>query len=130
MGGKPLNYFTYRRFKGKGIDGAFNLKYGTIITENGGFLYTQDGRCICAVTSENGWQHFRTDTPEGEQRQAMIDRLYRYYESGQGDSGEDFAPEKWPGAVNLYWKNLIRTMRTPQLEEFYKERLGEPPICT
>lgn len=130
MGGKTLNYFTYRRFKGNGIDGAFNLKYGTIVTEAGGFLYTQDGRCICAVTSENGWQHFRPDTPEGEHRQAMIDRLYRYYESGQGDSGEDFAPEKWPGKVNLYWKNLIRTMRTPQLEAFYKERIGEPPICT
>ena len=129
MGGKTLNYFTYRRFKGKGIDGAFNLKYGTIVTEDGGFLYTQDGRCICAVTSENGWQHFRPDTPEGRCRQAMIDRLYRYYESGRGDSGEDFAPEKWPGAVNLYWKNLIRTMRTPQLEAFYKERIGEPPIC-
>ena len=124
-----MNYFTYRRFKGNGIDGAFNLKYGTIVTENGDFLYTQDGRCICAVTSENGWQHFRSDTPEGEHRQAMIDRLYRYYESGQGDYGEDFSPEKWPGAVNLYWKNLIRTMRTPQLEAFYKERIGEPPIC-
>ena len=129
MGGKTLNYFTYRRFKNKGIDGSFNLKYGTIVTEYRGFLYTQDGRCICAVTSENGWQHFRPDTPEGEHRQAMIGRLCRYYESGQGDSGEDFSPEKWPGAVNLYWKNLIRTMRTPQLEAFYKERIGEPPIC-
>ena len=125
-----MNYFTYRRFKGNGIDGSFNLKYGTIVTGDGDFLYTQDGRCICAVTSENGWQHFRQDTPEGEHRQAMIGRLYRYYESGRGDSGEDFSPEKWPGAVNLYWKNLIRTMRTPQLEAFYKERIGEPPICT
>ena len=124
-----MNYFTYRRFKGNGIDGAFNLKYGTIVTEDGGFLYTQDGRCICAVTSENGWGHFRPNTPEGKYRQAMIERLYRYYEDGQGDLGEDFSTEKWPGAVNLYWKNLIRTMRTPQLEVFYKERIGEPPIC-
>ena len=23
-----------------------------------------------------------------------------------------------------------RAMRTPQLEAFYKERIGEPPICT
>ncbi len=124
-----MNYFTYRRFKGNGIDGAFNLKYGTIVTEDGGFLYTHDGRCICAVTSENGWQHFRPDTPEGKYRQAMIERLYRYYEDGRGDSAADFEPEKWPGKVNLYWKNLIRTMQTPELEEFYKERLGEPPIC-
>ena len=124
-----MNYFTYRRFKGKGIDGAFNVKYGTIVREERDFLYTQDGRCICAVTSENGWQHFRPDTPEGKYRQAMIERLYRYYEDGRGDSAADFEPEKWPGKVNLYWKNLIRTMRTPQLEAFYKERIGEPPIC-
>lgn len=129
MGGKTLDYFTYRRFKGKGIDGAFNVKYGTIVREERDFLYTQDGRCICAVTSENGWQHFRPDTPEGKYRQAMIERLYRYYEDGRGDSAADFEPEKWPGKVNLYWKNLIRTMRTPQLEAFYKERIGEPPIC-
>ena len=129
MGGKTLNYFTYRRFKGKGIDGAFNLKYGTIVMEDGGFLYTQDGRCICAATSENGWGHFRPITPEGEYRQAMIERLYRYYEDGRGDSAADFEPEKWLGKVNLYWKNLIRTMQTPELEAFYKERLGEPPVC-
>lgn len=124
-----MEYVVHRRFRGKGIDGDFNLPFGTVVMEDGGFLRMADGRCICAVTSENGWQHFRPDTPEGEQRQAMIDRLYRYYESGQGDSEEDFSPEKWTGAVNLYWKNLIRTMRTPQLEAFYKERIGEPPIC-
>lgn len=124
-----MYYITYRRFKSKGIDGSFNLKYGTIVTEDGGFLYTQDGRCICAVTSENGWQHFRPDTPEGEHRQAMIDRLFRYYESGQGDSAADFEPEKWPGKVNLYWKNLIRTMPTSELEAFYKERIGDLPVC-
>lgn len=124
-----MNYFTYRRFKGKGIDGAFNLKYGTIVTEDGDFLYAQDGRCICAVTSENGWQHFRPDTLEGEYRQEMLNRLYRYYEDGRGDSAADFAPEKWPGKVNLYWKNLIRTMPTQELEAFYKERIGDLPVC-
>lgn len=124
-----MYYITYKRFKGKGIEGAFNLPYGTVVTEDGGFLYTQDGRCICAATSENGWGHFRPNTPEGEYRQAMIERLYRYYADGRGDSAADFEPEKWPGKVNLYWKNLIRTMSTLDLEAFYKERLGEPPVC-
>lgn len=120
-----MEYVVYRRFKAEGIDGAFNLKYGTTVTEGGGFLFATDGRRICAVTSENGWEHFRPNTPEGAYRQEMLNRLYRHYEKRGG--GCDFDPEKWAGAENLYWKNLLRTMATPELEAFYKARLGEPP---
>ena len=60
-----MEYIVYRRFKAEGIDGAFNLRYGTTVTERGGFLFAADGRRICAVTSENGWEHFRPNTPEG-----------------------------------------------------------------
>lgn len=120
-----MEYVVYRRFKAEGIDGAFNLKYGTTVTEDGGFLFAADGRRICAVTSENGWEHFRPNTPEGAYRQEMLNRLYRHYEKHGG--GCDFAPEKWADAENLYWKNLLRTMATPELEAFYKARLGEPP---
>ena len=120
-----MEYITYKRFKGKGIAGDFNLRHGTIVTENGGFLHAPDGRGICAVTSENGWEHFRPNTPEGAYRQEMLDRLYRYFE--KHESASDFDPEKWAGAVNLYWKNLLRTMNTPELEALYKARLGTPP---
>lgn len=120
-----MEYVVYRRFKAEGIDGAFNLKYGTTVTEGGGFLFATDGRRICAVTSENGWEHFRPNTPEGAYRQEMLNRLYRHYEKHGG--GCDFDPEKWAGAENLYWKNLLRIMATPELEAFYKARLGEPP---
>lgn len=120
-----MEYIVYRRFKAEGIDGAFNLKYGTTVNEAGGFLFASDGRRICAVTSENGWEHFRPNTPEGAYRQEMLNRLYQHYEKHGG--GCDFDPEKWAGAENLYWKNLLRTMTTPELEAFYKARLGEPP---
>lgn len=120
-----MEYTVYRRFRGKGIAGDFNLRHGTLVTERGGFLFAADGRCICAVTSENGWGHFRPNTPEGAYRQKMLDGLYRYY--GRHESASDFDPEKWPGAENLYWKNLLRTMTTPELEAFYKGRLGQPP---
>lgn len=119
-----MEYFTYRRFKGKGIGGEFNIRYGTIVTERDGFIHASDGRVICAATSENGWEHFRPNTPEGEYRQELLEKLYRFYEKNGG--GEDFDPEKWPGAENLYWKNLLRTMTTENLTAFYKERLGEP----
>ena len=118
-----MDYITYKRFRGNGIDGFFNLRFGTIVHAVDGFLFEQDGRCICAVTSENGWGHFRPNTPEGEHRQEMLDELYRHYESGAGDAA-DFDEENWPGAVNLYWKNLLRTMPTDRLEQYHRERCG------
>ena len=48
-----MEYITYKRFKTTGIDGIFNLSYGTVVNEVNGFLYANDGRRICAVTSEN-----------------------------------------------------------------------------
>ena len=34
-----MEYVVYRRFKAEGIDGAFNLRYGTTVTERDGFLF-------------------------------------------------------------------------------------------
>lgn len=119
-----MEYIVHKRFKGKGIGGHFNLPYGTICTATGGFIHAPDGRGVCAVTSENGWEHFHPNTEEGHRRHRMLERLYRYYAGGA--HGEDFDESKWPGAVNLYWKNLLRTMPTDKLTAYYAERLGEP----
>lgn len=120
-----MEYITYKRFKAKGIDGMFNLPYGTVVKEVSGFLYTNDGLRICAVTSENGWEHFRPNTSEGAYRQKLLDKLYQYYTHGCHSS--DFDPAKWPREINHYWKNLLRTMPTSKLTAYYRERLGEPP---
>jgi len=116
----PVEYITFRRFKTKGIDGEFNLSYGTIVMKRAGMLYAPDGRCICAATSENGWNHFRPNTSEGAHRQRMLDRLFCYY--ALHPNSEDFAPRMWERATNLYWKNLLRTMPTNKLETLYKTR--------
>lgn len=122
-----MEYIVYKRFKDKGLDGSFNLRYGTVVEERGGYLFAPDGRRICAATSENGWGHFRQNTPEGAFRQAMLDRLYRHYERNPEFTAEDFDPAKWPEADNTYWKSLLRTMQTEKLTAFYRARLGEPP---
>lgn len=122
-----MEYITYKRFKGKGIAGDFNLRHGTIVTENGVFLHAPDGRGICAVTSENGWEHFRPNTPAGAYRQKLLDKLYKFYTSGKGDAAADFTAEHFPDADNYYWKNILRTMATPDLTAFYTARLGKPP---
>ena len=117
-----MKYIVYRRFKSEGIDGAFNLRYGTLVTERDGFLFTADGRKICAATSENGWEHFRPNTPEGAYRQEMLAALYQWY--NKNGCGDDFADEKWPNIENGYWKNRLRTASTERLRQIYFKKFG------
>jgi hypothetical protein len=122
---KRMEYIVYKRFRGNGIDGAFNLRYGTVVSEIEGFLFAADGRRICAATSENGWEHFRPNTQEGAERQKMLNDLYRWYRKNGCD--EDFTDDKWPGQENGYWKNRLRTASTKQLEKIYQEKFGGTP---
>lgn len=122
-----MEYIVYKRFREKGLEGEFNLPYGTVCEERGGYLFAPDGRRVCAATSENGWGHFRQNTAEGAYRQAMLDRLYRYYAKKPDAAVKDLDPEKFPGAQNTYWKSLLRTMPTEELTAFYRARLGKPP---
>ena len=120
-----MEYIVYKRFRGHGIDGEFNIRYGTVVTERDGFLFATDGRKICATTSENGWEHFRPNTQEGAERQRMLNDLYRWYT--KNGCGEDFTDEKWPGQENWYWKNRLRTASTERLEKIYQEKFGGTP---
>lgn len=117
-----MEYIVYRRFRGKGIDGEFNLRYGTVVSEIEGVLFASDDRRICVATSENGWEHFRQNTPEGAMRQQMLERLYCWY--AKNGCGDDFADEKWPGQQNGYWKNRLRTASTERLEQIYAEKFA------
>ena len=125
MGSKHMEYIAYKRFHGVGIDGRFNLRYGTAVTEDGGFLIAPDGRRICAAASENGWAQFRPNTQEGAKRQKMLNDLYRWYT--KNGCGEDFTDDKWPGQENGYWKNRLRTASTERLEKIYQEKFGGTP---
>ena len=117
-----MDYIVYKRFRGKGIGGDFNLPYGTVVAEHNGFLSAPDGRQICAVTSENGWDHFRPNTYEGAYRQEMLAALYQWY--NKNGCGDDFADEKWPNIENGYWKNRLRTASTERLRQIYFEKFG------
>ena len=119
-----MDYITYKRFKGKSISGEVNIPYGTILQEHEKFLYL-NGKPICCVTSENGWEHFRPLTNEGKYRQDMLEKLYHWYE--KHGCGEDFVDELWPGQENGYWKNRLRTASTERLEKIYQEKFGGTP---
>lgn len=124
-----MEYIVHKRFNGKGIGGDFNLPYGTVVAEHNGFLSTSDGRQICAATSENGWRHFRPNTPEGAHRQALIDRLRKFYESPRAASvfEKDIYYRDLAPGDNDYWLHLLRTMETSRLEKLYTLRIGGTP---
>ena len=113
-----MDYITYRRFKGKSLSGDVNIPYGTILQEHDGMLYL-NSKMVCYATSENGWNHFRPLTDEGQRRQETLEKLYR--------CGEDFTDEKWPGQENGYWKNRLRTASTERLKQIYFEKFGVMP---
>lgn len=113
-----MRYTTYKRFHAAGIDGNFNIRTGEKLEERDGYLYYEERR-VCAVTSENGWEHFRPDTVVAAHRQQMLEALYRYYER-TGTAGE---LEARPGE-NSYWKNILRTMPTEGLEVLYAAKAG------
>lgn len=119
-----MDYITYKRFKGKSLSGEVNIPFGTVLRERGGFLYLGEKQ-ICCVTSENGWEHFRPDTDEGQMRQAILEKLYRWY--AKHGCSEDFADELWPGQENGYWKNRLRTASTERLKQIYFEKFGVIP---
>lgn len=121
-----MDYVVTRRFRGTGIGGAFNLPYGTVCHLVGEYITAPDGRTVCTRTSENAYGYFRPNTEEGRRRAILLAGLYRYYERGPGDAADDFDPAKWPGAENLYWRHLLRTMPTDRLTAWYRDRLGEP----
>lgn len=124
-----MEYIVYKRFNERGIGGDFNLPYGTICKEERGFLFAPDGRQICAAKSENGWRHFRPNTPEGAHRQALIDRLEKFYRSKAAApyfEGDIYYQKLKPGD-NDYWLYLLRTMETSRLEKLYTLRIGGTP---
>ena len=124
-----MDYIVYKRFKGKGIGGDFNLPYGTVVAEHNGFLSASDGRQICAVTSENGWEHFRPNTTECEYRQAMLDRLTKFSRSKAAAPyfDGDIYYRELATEENDHWLHLLRTMETSRLKNLYTLRIGGTP---
>lgn len=121
-----MNYTTHKRFKAKGIDGGFNIPFGAELECQGGFL-CYDGKRVCRAESENGYEHFHPDTPEGNSRYAMVTALADYYR--QGENIDDVYYREFEPQENDYWLHILRTMDTARLTALCFKRLGGIP-CT
>ena len=68
-----MRYIVTRRFRGKAICGEVNLPYGTTCEEHDGILVLEDGRKLCADTSQNAYDYFsRDDDGNGLERGKLV----------------------------------------------------------
>ena len=68
-----MRYIVIRRFRGKAICGEVNLPYGTTCEEHDGILVLEDGRKLCANTSQNAYDYFsRDDDGMGLERGKLV----------------------------------------------------------
>ena len=76
-----MRYIVTRRFRGKAICGVVNLPYGTACDTQDGYLILDDGRRLCAVTSQNAYDHFsRDDDGLGKERGKLVQDIRRTLE--------------------------------------------------
>ena len=71
-----MRYIVTRRFRGRAICGAVNLPYGTTCEEHDGILVLEDGRKLCADTSQNAYDYFsRDDDGHGLERGKLVEEI-------------------------------------------------------
>lgn len=76
-----MRYIVTRRFRGKAICGEVNLPYGTTCEEHDGILILEDGRKLCADTSQNAYDYFsRDDDGMGRERGTLVYDIRRTLE--------------------------------------------------
>ena len=76
-----MRYIVTNRFKGQAICGAVNLPYGTACETQDGYLVLAGGRRLCAVASQNAYDHFsRDDDGLGKERGKLVQDIRRTLE--------------------------------------------------
>lgn len=73
-------FIARRRARFDGIDGKVNIPYGTVLSNQGGFLIHQNKR-VCTVSSHNALDYFvQDDDGAGDLRGKLVDRIQRCLE--------------------------------------------------
>lgn len=118
-------YIAHKTFYKDAICGQILISKGAILQEYKGYLFFNK-KLICSATSENAWEYFHLNTPEGEWRYRVYSTLEEYIENG----GDITIPQEWRAKNrNQYWKNLIRTAPNDLLKQFLQEaNLNIPEI--
>lgn len=95
-------YITTKRFKRKGIDGNFNIPYGTSIESDNGYLW-QNGKRICSEKSAVIREYFaRNDDGLGLKRSEITKSIIEAMLIRSGETKED-----WQKRWDVLWEDAI-----------------------
>ena len=84
-------YIVRKSARFDSITGPVNIPYGVSIVEKEGFLYTGDGRKLCAVTSRNSHLYFSiADDGNRKLRGAIVSAISRV----RSTEGNELSPSK------------------------------------
>lgn len=104
-------FIARRRARFDGIDGKVNIPYGTVLSNQGGFLIHQNKR-VCTVSSQNALDYFvQDDDGAGDLRGKLVDRIQRCLER------RDAAYQtRW----NRVWASaLCQKYRRPESDDYW-----------
>ena len=97
-----MRYITTKRFKRKGIDGNFNIPYGTAIESENGYLW-QDGRRICSEKSAAMREYFaRNDDGLGQKRSKVTHSIIDAMLMRDGETKDD-----WQKRWDVLWEDPV-----------------------
>lgn len=104
-------FIARRRARFVGIDGRVNIPYGTVLSNQGGFLIHQNKR-VCTVSSQNALDYFvQDDDGAGDLRGKLVDSIQRCLERRDADY-----QTRW----NRVWASaLCQKYRRPESEDYW-----------
>lgn len=97
-----MTYITTKRFKRKGIDGDFNIPYGTAIESENGYLW-HEGKRICSEKSAVMREYFaRNDDGLGQKRYKITHDIIDAMLMRDGETKED-----WQKRWDVLWEDPV-----------------------
>lgn len=97
-----MTYITTKRFKRKGMDGDFNIPYGTTIESENGYLWL-GGKRICSEKSATMREYFaRNDDGLGQKRSKVAHSIIDAMLMQDGETKEN-----WQKRWDVLWEDPV-----------------------
>ena len=97
-----MTYITTKRFKRKGMDGDFNIPYGTTVESKNGYLWNK-GKRICSEKSAVMREYFaRDDDGLGQKRSKVAQSIIDAMLIRDGETKED-----WQKRWDVLWADPV-----------------------
>ena len=95
-------YITTKRFKRKGMDGDFNIPYGTVIESENGYLW-HEGKRICSEKSAVMREYFsKDDDGLGQKRSRIAHGIIDAMLMRDGETKEN-----WQKRWDVLWEDPV-----------------------